>query len=533
MISSQIQDGETFGIYSCPTASKRYPSDAGIMSLSETEEKNAVVVEFSRDVEREVVVGIYANVIIWPIAAALFCYLAYTLNTTGLPHVFIDEKFHVDQTLRYLRGEWSSWNGKITTPPGLYLLGWLQYHATRFVTNWSTLTALRLTNLIGGVIVWPWVVLRPLYLFNALGFWPVTLMCFPLMASYYFLYYTDIWSTIFIVESLNLALVLPFGETASIWMSALCGLISCLFRQTNIVWNVLIMILVVERRAMIEKNFNTLNFNNYLKLVLHTLENFKSLILPYAINFVLFLAFLLYNRSITLGDKSNHVAGLHIVQFFYCLMFIAFFSVPVWFSKQVTLSYLIRFVMNPVKYLLELLGIMLIIRYFTVVHPFLLADNRHITFYLFKKLIGRTNLFKYCVMAPIYHFSTYVYLEVMRPSTMIFHPILPIEIKNPIDLPIQLTHISWTALIMCTFMTVVPSPLFEPRYYILPFIFWRLFITMAPEPFWGNPMGKVTGTKRHLSECAWFMIINLITYIIFKRIDIKWESETTVQHIIW
>ncbi|CDO94785.1 unnamed protein product [Kluyveromyces dobzhanskii CBS 2104] len=497
------------------------------------EERDHAAVEFCRDVEKEVVSGITLNIIMWPIISALFCYVAYTLNTTGLPYVFIDEKFHVDQTLRYLRGEWSSWNGKITTPPGLYLLGWLQYHATRFVSNWSTLSVLRLTNLVGGLIVWPWVVLRPMYLFHALGFWPVTLMCFPLMVSYYFLYYTDVWSVIFIIESLNLALVLPFGETCSIWLSALCGLISCFFRQTNIVWNVFIMILVVERRAMIQKNFNNLSFNNYLKLFLHSLENFHSLVLPYFINFALFLIFLVYNRSITLGDKGNHVAGLHIVQFFYCLMFIAFFSLPVWFSKQVTLSYMIRFVMNPVKYILELFGIMLIIRFFSVVHPFLLADNRHITFYLFKRLIGRGQLVKYWVMAPIYHFSTYIYLEVMRPSTMIFHPILPIEVKDPIDLPFQLSNISWTALILCTFMTVVPSPLFEPRYYILPFIFWRIFVTMPPEPFWGNAEGTVTATKRHLSEFAWFMLINVMLYIIFKRVDIKWETETTLQHIIW
>lgn len=221
------------------------------------------------------------------------------------------------------------------------------------------------------------------------------------------------------------------------------------------------------------------------------------------------------------------------MQFFYCLMFIAFFSLPVWFSKQVPLSYLIRFVMNPVKHIMEILGIMLIIRYFTIVHPFLLADNRHITFYLYRKLIGRGKLFKYWIMAPIYHFSCYVYFKVMRPSVMIFHPILPIEIKNCIDLPIQLSHVSWTALIMCTFMTVVPSPLFEPRYYILPFIFWRIFITMPPEPFWGDALGLLTGTKRHVAELSWFMLINSITWLIFSKVGVHWESETNLQHIIW
>lgn len=488
---------------------------------------------FARDVEKEVVRGIYFNLIFWPLLFGLFCYTAYIINTVKLPYLFIDEVFHVNQTLEYLRGNWLSWDNKITTPPGLYLLGWLQYCITNYFTKWSTISVLRLTNLVGGLIIWPWITLRPLYLFNALGFWPVTLMCFPLMTTYYFLYYTDVWSTIFIVESLSLALVLPFGEKWSIRLSALCGLISCFFRQTNIVWNFFIMIIVVERRAMIEKQFNTLNFNNYLKLLLHGIENFKGLVLPYATNFLLFFIFLIYNRSITLGDKSNHVAGLHIVQMFYCVMFISFLSIPIWFSKQIPFAYLIRFLMNPIKYVFEILGIIIVVRFFTIIHPFLLADNRHLTFYLFKKLIGRGKFFKYCVMPPIYHFTTFTYYEVLRPSIMQFHPILPIEIKDSIDLPIQLTHISWTALIICTFMTVVPSPLFEPRYYILPFLFWRLFITMPPEPFWGDAVGVLTSIRRQIAELLWFLLINLVCWIIFSKIDIIWNTELNIQHIIW
>lgn len=85
-------------------------------------------------------------------------------------------------------------------------------------------------------------------------------------------------------------------------------------------------------------------------------------------------------------------------------------------------------------------------------------------------------------MTPIYHFSTFAYLEVMRPNQLTFHPITPLPIKEPVHLPIQLTHVSWTALITCTMVTIVPSPLFEPRYYILPYFFWRIFITCSCEP---------------------------------------------------
>ena len=34
-----------------------------------------------------------------------------------------DEPFHVDQTAQYCRGNFTAWDPKITTLPGLYLLG--------------------------------------------------------------------------------------------------------------------------------------------------------------------------------------------------------------------------------------------------------------------------------------------------------------------------------------------------------------------------------------------------------------------------
>lgn len=504
------------------------------MSSTEDQSKTEASIDeqlLARDIQKEVETGFLVNLVGFPLLLIYFVFTFYKVATAIMPYQFIDERFHVNQTINYIRGAWTEWDPKITTPPGLYLLGWLNYHLTRFITSWSTLTVLRLVNLVGGIIVWPWVVLRPLFLFNAIGFWPVTLMCFPLMATYYYLYYTDVWSTIFIVESLTLAITLPFGETASIWLSALCGLISCFFRQTNIVWNLFVMVVVVERRALINKDFNNVHFNNYLKFIIHILEHFKSLALPYVINFVLFLGFVIYNRSITLGDKENHVAGLHLVQIFYGFAFIVMFSFPIWISKGFIENYLRRISWKPIQTVFELLGIILVIRYFTVIHPFLLADNRHYTFYLFKKIFGRNKWFKYLIMPPVYHFATYTYLEVIKPSIMYFHPILPIEIKDPVELPVQLTHISWTTLILCTIMTISPSPLFEPRYYILPFLFWRLFITVTNEPLLKD--GTTTSTKRLFLELLWFMAINVVTLVVLTRYSFRWDTEPNPQRIIW
>ncbi|CAI4487610.1 AAC_HP2_G0021820.mRNA.1.CDS.1 [Saccharomyces cerevisiae] len=497
----------------------------------------------ARNLTQEVITGIFCNVVIYPLLLIYFVLTFRYVTTNIVPYEFIDEKFHVGQTLTYLKGKWTQWDPKITTPPGIYILGLINYYCIKPIfKSWSTLTILRLVNLLGGIIVFPILVLRPIFLFNALGFWPVSLMSFPLMTTYYYLFYTDVWSTILILQSLSCVLTLPFGPVKSIWLSAFFAGVSCLFRQTNIIWTGFIMILAVERPVILQKQFNTHTFNNYLKLFIHAIDDFSNLVLPYMINFVLFFIYLIWNRSITLGDKSSHSAGLHIVQIFYCFTFITVFSLPIWISRNFMKLYKLRIKRKPVQTFFEFIGIMLTIRYFTKVHPFLLADNRHYTFYLFRRLIGnKSRLIKYFFMTPIYHFSTFAYLEVMRPNQLTFHPITPLPIKEPVHLPIQLTHVSWTALIACTMVTIVPSPLFEPRYYILPYFFWRIFITCSCEPLikdlkpakeGENPI-TISSTKRLFMEFLWFMLFNVVTLVIFSKVSFPWTTEPYLQRIIW
>ncbi|CCE61582.1 hypothetical protein TPHA_0A05070 [Tetrapisispora phaffii CBS 4417] len=501
-----------------------------------------IVPGIQRDLQTEVILGFVLNIIIYAFLLIYFSVTFWYLTTRVVPYLFIDEVFHVTQTIRYIKGDWFYWDPKITTPPGLYILGYLNYQIVKMFTSWSTTTLLRLVNLIGGTVILPAVVLRPLFLFNAIGFWPITLISFPLMTTYYYLYYTDVWSTIFIMQSLNVIITLPLGENYSIWLSAFFAGISCLFRQTNIIWCGFIMVLAIERRAMIQKEFNTHNFNNYLKAFIYSVDEFKTVVLPYMINFILFFIYLLWNRSITLGDKSNHSVGIHLVQIFYCIFFITIFSLPLWLSKNFILGYLRRWNVKFIQSIFEIIGIIIIIRYFTKVHPFLLADNRHYTFYLFKKIIGnQRRLIKYGLMSLVYHFSIFTYVELMRTCELTFHPILPLPIKETITLPVQLTHISWTALILCTIVTLVPSPLFEPRYYIIPYYFWRIFVTCNAEPIIGDIQPPPTGlppitiaaTNRLLFEFLWFMLINIMTLIVFIKYEFSWYTEQFPQRIIW
>lgn len=397
--------------------------------------------------------------------------------------------------------------------------------------NPAGLASLRYLNTIGGVIALP-LVLNSLFVLNPIGFWPVTIILFPLLSSFYTLYYTDVWSTVLITSSLSTAVALPYGETKSVKISAILGLISVFFRQTNIIWNIFILVLVIERRAITQKNFTSSFLNNCIKFLIQFFEDFNEFTLPYLINLFLFFVFVIYNRGITLGDKENHVAGFHIAQVFYCLTFLTVFSTPLWISHIRLQSYFSRYLYLPILVFVEFLIIAFFIRFFTVVHPFLLADNRHFTFYIWRKIINLRWYTKY-FMVPVYHFSIYAVIQQLIANAFFFDSITEFPFKHPADLPLKPTGISITVLLGCIFLTIVPSPLFEPRYYIIPYIFFRLFVSVPYEPFVkGDTTADIT-LRRLKLELSFFLVIDIATICIFIFYTFSWDTESALQRIIW
>ena len=67
----------------------------------------------------------------------LYCVYVATLGVLhglvmrAVPAPYMDEPFHVAQTAEYCAGRWAVWDEKITTFPGLYLLGAAAAAATR------------------------------------------------------------------------------------------------------------------------------------------------------------------------------------------------------------------------------------------------------------------------------------------------------------------------------------------------------------------------------------------------------------------
>lgn len=467
-----------------------------------------------------------------PIANALapiliiICGVIYHLVSVKVPEPYIDEVFHLRQCQTYCYynvNEWiDRWDSKITTPPGLYLLG-IGYSYVIKLLSFDSSTSLyqvclnqdvlRSLNLVGGIIILP-SSLALLIRFDPKikqQFWIVNFISMPLLFTYYFLFYTDVWSAILVIISLVLVISKPIGNF-SILLSGLVGFASLWFRQTNIVWIAFILSVLIDRNID-QRDANNANngngFDRIFKFVKQFFIDWKFSI-PYILNFIFFVVFIKLNGGITFGDKENHQINLHIVQVFYCFTFIVFFTWPVWLSKPTIIKY-IKFVLlnNWGLNLIMNSGSMILIKYiidnFTVIHPFLLADNRHYTFYIFKKILSHPKSF--LITIPVYHFATWLIINTLNHNTN----------------KVSLSFITILTFIGGIFITIIPSPLFEPRYYIIPLVIFRLFIT---------PPTK--GNTRHVVEFIWYQLINVVIFTIFFKYEFKWESEGDIpQRIIW
>ncbi|KAG7188873.1 hypothetical protein KM043_008479 [Ampulex compressa] len=272
---------------------------------------------------------------------ALFIYLNHVQ-----PYYFIDEAFHIPQTLQYCHGNFTYWDPKITTLPGLYVV-------TAFVLspfNLCSTIYIRCVNLFGTFL--------NLYLSYAIisekcknektlkwddltklaVAYNITL--FPPLFFWHFLYYTD-------VMSVNMVLLMYLLHLRkNIKMAAVAGLFATFVRQTNIIW---LPYLMVEhlldlfdreiQKPIPSKFYSSLTYlkflwNHIMEQLHHGWLFFVKFILsicinllPYALVILTFIAFVVWNKGIVVGDRAAHVPTIHIPQLLY---FSAFASCFLW-----------------------------------------------------------------------------------------------------------------------------------------------------------------------------------------------------------
>lgn len=168
------------------------------------------------------------------------------VNST-VPEPYLDEVFHIPQAQAYWVGNWTQWDPKLTTPPGLYVF------SNAFNSISKTLSrkelAQRTEDLRNVSAVLLWLLFMSLRVFRSLRrredqgsilYRELNIMAFPLFFFFSALYYTDLFSALTVMVSYNFWGMGQSTVTSSIvlcrLMHFLSGLVALATRQTNIFW---------------------------------------------------------------------------------------------------------------------------------------------------------------------------------------------------------------------------------------------------------------------------------------------------------
>ncbi|KPI41219.1 Dol-P-Glc:Glc(2)Man(9)GlcNAc(2)-PP-Dol alpha-1,2-glucosyltransferase [Cyphellophora attinorum] len=441
-------------------------------------------------------------------------------------------------------------------------------------------------------------------------------ICFPLLFFFSGLYYTDVMSTLTVVITYNFWLA---GVSAHGWGKVLCkamhvcfGLVSLATRQTNIFWVAVFLggLQVIETLneqvgenevhdpaiseayfegqpiGLAQKTINSdilaLDFVTTAISVGHNaLRVLPRLIidlLPQLVLLASFAAFVAWNGGVVLGknifshssnvktehwagDKSNHIASIHLTQLLYFFALTIFFSWPALLPQLSSFSLGIRSRLPRLSVLAGFTILALIIIHFnTLVHPFTLADNRHYPFYVFRYFVIPFPR-KY-LLAPMYVLCGWLAITALgpvatTPTARISTTAKPKqkaddESREIIFQRADTVHVSFVLVFLISAaLSLITAPLVEPRYFMIPWSIWRLHVPEVLES--DAPKQKAIGSAKDPRqpgvfirglelvaaqapsiELLWYMAINIVTGYMFLYRPFAWPQEPgKLQRFMW
>lgn len=443
------------------------------------------------------------------------------LFNTVQPQPYMDEYFHLKQTIVYCNGNFTQWDPMITTLPGLYLYAIGVYGPlySLFKIEFCTLHYLRMLNVIFFVfshyIIYQILISKQ----QAFGkaFESLIISTFPVHFFFSFLYYTDSGSTCLVL------LAYLFTIRNQHFISASAATFSIFFRQNNIVWIIFFaaeaVYPIVNKIKFALKNDEELtgNINNKSRKIkdyviyVGTMNNifYKnfcslakisreiiSIAWPYFIPIFLFALFIFFNGGIVVGAKEDHKFSLHVVQIFYFSLFTILFSIPI-FKHRESIEFCVNLtIKKPLLLIILTIVSALIINQFTIVHRYLLADNRHFTFYIWRRIINVHWMSRY-MLIPFYMYSIIAIIYSSRRSIL------------------------WNLVFsICVVLYLVPSPLFEFRYFIIPSLILRLNM-------------KSIGVQNLVTCFGLHILINCVTISLFLFWSFHWPKDNALQRFMW
>lgn len=445
---------------------------------------------------------------------------------------YMDEIFHIPQAQAYCEFPGLGNVGhdpKITTFPGVYWISALAYALFRIVTGSSpqniggecSAEFLRSVNVALGCVGMGLVHGIVSHVRAHAGS-PVKpdddiidtalATAFPLHAFFMFLYYTDTASTVFVLATWMALMKRRYA------LSGIFAGCSILMRQTNAVWVVCLVgwdvaEAAIEGRAGQDKRERQVSKNAVWSQSASILRYIRTnMILQvqryglHAGSVLAFAAFVVWNGGIVLGDKENHAPVRHWAQPFYFYAFFVISTAPMWLSRG-QIGPLERDRLRRWPSLLALLAVTLLtflaIHRGTLVHPFILADNRHYTFYLWRRLIGASPWSRYYAIPG---YAAAVWLVLFSRGD-----------RFPVKTAI---------LVLCTASVLVPAHLVEFRYFTIP---WYLHL-LRPGSVLYESSRRAALLK--LLTLFGYLLLNAATMHLFLNKSFRW-SDGSVARFMW
>lgn len=336
----------------------------------------------------------------------------------------------------------------------------------------------------------------------------LTLALFPLLYFFTFLYYTDSGSTVFVLLMYLLHLHKQHLSAAG------AGAVAILFRQTNVIWVAFVaglsFIEILQNFTQGSKDSIKDDFH-LLKAALTRLRSgikhdhgvLKCLVVdvlkqvvPYVFVMLGFVTFVFVNGSIVVGAKQDHEAGFHLPQIFYFSVFLSAFLFMHVLSSQTIKSFWNLVTRHPFLVFSVVVVCEVAVGRFTVAHRYLLADNRHYTFYLWGRIFQRHPLVKYALV-PGYVVSIWVAMVNLERGFL------------------------WkTVYCVCVAASLLPATLVEFRYFIIPYLVYRLNISRVTYP-------------RLATEVIVYVLVNFATVYLFLKKPFYWENDPSPQRFMW
>lgn len=460
----------------------------------------------------------------------------------------VDEIFHVTQTQTFctiasdsanlnitsvMKLMYQSYDRKITTPPGPYIFAQLysQYILQDVHCTIETIRSVNILFNLGTVIVLNEIlkllenkhdIEKPIHYTRLL-----ILILSPVHFFFGFLFYTDAGSTFLILLSYLFALKIDFQNafisTLYLYLCSIAGFIALWFRQTNIIWYGFIVGTILLRffdTSNINENdhtdYNNANsdgtnnvfikfFNQILQYIFYDCIKSKLKwlycilsIAPFAGVVGSFICFLKWNNyQIVLGDQSHHQPVLHVPQLFY---FAIFTLVPTFHVSLLLRKNLVDpmsrgtwhmqnfdWIVDHRYLILNIVVFGLIfgsVLKYTMVHPFMLADNRHYTFYIWNKILKHRSV--QLLLTPVYMVIGRIFIARL------------LERKG----------VLWAfGFIVCTSLVLIPAHLIEFRYYTIPSFFATIHLLVE-----SNDDNKQQNHKTYNER--WYMKWTVLFFII-------------------